>query len=99
DDVFIIETSSFQLEHTINFKPKVSLITNISEDHIDWHETYENYIRSKFKIFINQSKEDYIVLNYDDVVLRQLENKITPKIIWFSARDKLTKGIYIDGKD
>lgn len=99
DDVFIIETSSFQLEHIKEFRPKVSLITNISEDHIDWHGSYENYIESKFKVFSNQRSEDYVILNYDDKVLRQLENKITPKIIWFSTREKLEDGIYCDGSD
>lgn len=99
DDVFIIETSSFQLEHTKDFRPKVSLITNISEDHIDWHGSYKNYIESKFKVFSNQRKEDYVILNYDDQVLRQLENNITPRIIWFSSREKLEDGIYCDGSE
>ena len=97
DDIFIIETSSFQLEHTVNFKPKVSLITNISEDHIDWHGSIENYIKSKFKIFANQDKNDYLILNYDDEILRQLEGQISPKIIWFSTREELDDGIYCKG--
>lgn len=96
DDVFIIEASSFQLENTVDFRPKVSLITNISEDHIDWHGSYENYINSKLKIFSNQKQEDYIVLNYDDEILRTLEGKIVPHIIWFSSRERLEDGIFLD---
>lgn len=98
DDVFIVELSSFQLEHTKIFKPKVSLILNLSPDHIDWHGSYENYIESKFKIFKNQSKEDYIVLNYDDEILRSIkENKnLKAKVIWFSIKEKLEQGIYIE---
>lgn len=99
DDVFVIETSSFQLEHTVNFKPKVSLITNISEDHIDWHGSYENYIDSKFKIFSNQNHEDYVILNYDDEILRQLDNKISPKIIWFSTKEELENGVFSNGEE
>lgn len=95
NDVFIIEASSFQLEDTVSFKPKVALITNISEDHIDWHGSYDNYIKSKYKVFANQMDEDHLILNYDDKVLRQLEGKITPKIIWFSSKENLGEGIYI----
>src|SRR5699024_71357 len=99
DDVFIIETSSFQLEHTVYFKPKISLITNISEDHIDWHGSYDNYIQAKFKIFSNQDQDDHIILNYDDKILRQLEDRIAHRIIWFSTRAILKDGIYINNEE
>lgn len=95
DDVFILEASSFQLENTLNFKPKVSLIINISEDHIDWHGSHENYIKSKFKIFANQDKDDYCILNYDDEVLRELKNKVSAKTIWFSTKEDLEEGIFL----
>jgi UDP-N-acetylmuramoylalanine--D-glutamate ligase len=96
DDVFIIEVSSFQLEHTFNFKPKVALITNITPDHLDWHGSYEKYIEAKYKVCTNQDAEDYLVLNYDDQKLRTLKNKVSSRIIWFSVNEKLEKGIYID---
>ncbi|MBS4535413.1 UDP-N-acetylmuramoyl-L-alanine--D-glutamate ligase [Clostridium sp. D2Q-14] len=96
EDYFIIETSSFQLENTVEFKPDVSVIINIKPDHIDWHGNYENYINAKAKIFKNQDERDYIVLNYDDADVRKLENKIKANIIWFSQNNKLEKGIFID---
>lgn len=96
DDVFIIEASSFQLENTSQFKPKVSLILNISPDHLDWHGSYENYIRAKKKIFKNQNKNDYTVLNYDDKILRSFEGELNSNIIWFSSKEKLDSGIYIE---
>lgn len=99
DDVFIIEASSFQLEHTSSFKPKVSLILNLAPDHLDWHGSYENYIESKKKIFLNQDSSDYTVLNYDDPILRTFKDEIQSNIIWFSTNEKLHKGIYIDGED
>lgn len=98
DDVFVIEASSFQLEHTTYFKPKVSLILNLAPDHIDWHGSYENYISAKKKIFANQDKNDITVLNYDDLTLRKLQDEIKSTIIWFSTNEKLDKGIYIDGE-
>ncbi len=51
EDVFVVEASSFQLEDIKQFRPKVSLILNISPDHLDWHGSYENYINAKKNIF------------------------------------------------
>lgn len=97
EDIFIVETSSFQLEHTKYFKPKASLILNITPDHINWHGTYEKYIESKMKIFQNQDYEDYLVLNRDDKILRNIIHNTN--IIWFSTREKLDYGIYVDGEN
>ena len=96
DDIFVIEASSFQLEHTSSFKPKVSLITNITPDHIDWHGSLENYIDAKLKIIRNQDNNDFIILNYDDKLLRQLKGEVNGRIIWFSASDTLTEGVYLE---
>lgn len=96
EDYFVIELSSFQLEHTKFFKPKVSLIINITPDHLDWHGSFEYYRDAKLKVFKNQDENDYLVLNYDDDILRNLKN-IKSKIIWFSVNQKLENGIYIDG--
>lgn len=96
DDIFIIETSSFQLEHTFYFKPKVSVITNITPDHISWHGNLENYIEAKKKVYINQDSEDYTILNYDDKTLRDLGHNIKSNIIWFSIKEILDEGVFIE---
>lgn len=93
EDIFVVETSSFQLEHTVYFKPKASLILNISPDHINWHGSYENYIDSKLKIFANQGHDDYLVLNYDDKILHNIKKQTN--IIWFSTKNILESGIYL----
>ena len=95
-DVFIVEASSFQLENTENFKPKAAVITNITPDHLDWHGSLEKYIKAKYKVFANQNTEDYLVLNYEDPVLRSLEGNIVPKSIWFSSKRILDSGIFIE---
>lgn len=96
DDVFIVETSSFQLEYTRYFKPKVSTILNITPDHIDWHGSYENYKKAKLKSIKNADHEDFIVLNYDDIYLRSIINDIKSNVILFSINNPLDKGIYVE---
>ncbi len=95
EDVFVIEASSFQLENTKAFKPKVSVIINITPDHITWHRSFEKYIEAKKKIFVNQDEHDFTILNYDDPILRELGNEINSKIIYFSQREILECGIYL----
>lgn len=65
-DILVAEVSSFQLEHTLQFRPKVSVITNIKNDHLDYHGTWENYAWAKGKILANQTGQDWAVLNEDD---------------------------------
>lgn len=66
-DIVVTEVSSFQLEGVSTFKPKIAAILNITEDHLDRHITMDNYILTKYKITSFQDKDDYIVLNADDV--------------------------------
>lgn len=96
DDIFLVETSSFQLESTKEFKPYISLILNLAPDHLDWHGGFENYVKAKKKIFKNQTKDDFLILNYDDVHLRKIDREANSNIIWFSLDKKLTKGVYIE---
>ncbi|WP_409228363.1 UDP-N-acetylmuramoyl-L-alanine--D-glutamate ligase [Gudongella sp. SC589] len=95
EDYIVLELSSFQLEHTYLFRPQVALITNITEDHLDWHGSFENYMASKFKIFSNQSADNHLILNWDDKHLRGLKDKVRPEIIWFSTQEELEEGIYL----
>ncbi|TJX13334.1 UDP-N-acetylmuramoyl-L-alanine--D-glutamate ligase [Tissierella creatinini] len=94
-DLFVIECSSFQLEHISTFKPRVSLITNITPDHLDWHGNFDSYKKAKLNIMKNQDSKDYLILNYDDPILRKLNSTIKPKVIWFSIKEELSHGIYI----
>jgi UDP-N-acetylmuramoylalanine--D-glutamate ligase len=95
DDIFVVETSSFQLENTVKFNPKISLILNITPDHLNWHKTLDNYINAKKKIFVNQTEDEYTILNYDDPLLKNLEEEIKSHLIWFSVDNEISKGAYI----
>ena len=98
DSVIVHETSSFQLETIIDFHPHVSAILNITPDHLDRHHTLENYIAIKKDITMNQTKDDYVVLNYEDDVLREFGtgDECPATAVFFSSKRKLAEGIYLD---
>ncbi len=96
DDIFVIEASSFQLESTKYFKPEISIITNITPDHLNWHKTFDNYVEAKKKVLINQQNGDYTILNYDDSLLREIGKNLKSNLIYFSASNKLDRGVYVD---
>ncbi|MFN3550262.1 MAG: UDP-N-acetylmuramoyl-L-alanine--D-glutamate ligase [Endomicrobiia bacterium] len=88
DTIIVLEVSSYQLEDIVEFKPYISCILNITEDHLEHHISMENYISAKTKIFINQTKKDFLILKYDDENINKIDfKKINPKIIFFSRND------------
>lgn len=97
--VTVAEVSSFQLETIMDFRPDVSAILNITPDHLNRHGTMENYIEVKERIASNQTEHDWIVLNYDDEVLREFgeSKELKPKVLYFSGRQELKEGLYLDG--
>ncbi len=99
DSVTVAEVSSFQLETIMNFRPDVSAILNITPDHLNRHHTMECYIAVKESIAMNQTEKDVCVLNYDDPVLRAFgeSEELRPKVVFFSSRQKLDEGYYLDG--
>lgn len=99
DSVIVAEMSSFQLETIHTFCPKVSAILNITPDHLNRHHTMECYIETKESITKNQTAGDTCVLNYEDEVLRRFGETLHTKVVFFSSRRRLEKGLYLDGED
>lgn len=95
----VAELSSFQLESIRTYRPHIAAILNITEDHLNRHKTMENYIAAKFRIFENQREEDYLVLNYDDEELRNFDEEIKSKRVYFSRKEKLHKGVFVSDND
>ncbi|MBX7226071.1 MAG: UDP-N-acetylmuramoyl-L-alanine--D-glutamate ligase [Chitinophagales bacterium] len=92
---YVIEISSFQLDGCYTFKPKVAILTNITEDHLDRYEyKFENYIRSKFRITQAQSNTDYLMFCDDDPVTQEWINQIdiSAHKIGFSIQHTLREG-------
>lgn len=95
--VTVAEISSFQLETVHEFRPKVSAILNITPDHLNRHYTMENYAAVKERIAANQTKDDFIVLNYDDEVLRAFGGQTSATPVYFSRKHKVSRGTYLEG--
>ncbi len=83
-DIIIAELSSFQLDDIMSFRPCISVILNITDDHLDYHKTKEKYIGAKEKILINQGVSDTVVLNADDGVTSAMQYKTSARPVFFS---------------
>ncbi|MCL5985918.1 MAG: UDP-N-acetylmuramoyl-L-alanine--D-glutamate ligase [Actinobacteria bacterium] len=84
--IVVLEVSSFQLERMIRFKPHAAAILNITSDHIDRHLDIDRYADMKYRIFQNQDRCDYAVLNYDDEVISNRKPPENTNVIYYSAR-------------
>ena len=96
ETVIVAEISSFQLETIVEFKPKISAILNISQDHLNRHHTMETYIAMKENIAKNQTINDLCILNYEDEVLRQMAERLNTNIMYFSSERRLAKGLFLE---
>ena len=97
DDIVVLELSSFQLMG-MEISPDISVITNISPNHLDKHSSYEEYIEAKKNIFNYQDSTGKVVLNYDNEITRGFKNEAEGKVVFFSSKEKLDDGvIYDDG--
>jgi UDP-N-acetylmuramoylalanine--D-glutamate ligase len=90
-----MELSSYQLEDTPKFRPNISALLNITPDHLEHHKTMKAYIKAKENILINQKREDFAVINYDDKLCRKTAEKTEAKIIFFS-KQPLKRGVFYD---
>jgi len=99
DTVTVGEISSFQLEAVDNFHAQVSAILNITPDHLNRHHTMECYAQMKQNITHNQTGEDTCVLNYDNSYTREFAKECPAKVVFFSTKEKIKDGFYLDGED
>ena len=97
-EVLVVEISSFQLEAIEDFRPRISVLLNITEDHLDRYPSYTDYIRAKVRIFANQDTEDLAVLNRDDPIVMQFGEGLRGRKIFFSLSEKLEEGAFSDGQ-
>ena len=94
-DFLVLEISSFQLEGTKSFRPKIALVLNITPDHMDRHKTLESYAGLKEKITVNQAQEDFLVLNHDDLHTMKLGEDKPARKVFFSSLSEVEEGAFL----
>ena len=99
NDEIVMELSSFMLLGITTLHPHIAVITNIFENHLDYHKTRENYINAKMQITKNQTADDYLVMNFDREEWRKLSKRSKAKVVPFSVKGNYEDGTYQrDGK-
>lgn len=95
EDILILELSSFQLMQ-MDVSPDISVITNITPNHLNIHKDYTEYIEAKKNIFKNQTEKGVLILNFDNQITRECAKEAKGKVIYFSSKVKLDNGYVVD---
>ncbi|MBQ9280506.1 MAG: UDP-N-acetylmuramoyl-L-alanine--D-glutamate ligase [Clostridia bacterium] len=98
EDIIVLELSSFQLM-TLKKSPNISVVTNVSPNHLDIHKSYEEYIEAKKNVFEYQSASDIVVLNYDNDITREFADEAKGEVRFFSIRSQLDQGVILDNDE
>ena len=95
EDIVVLELSSFQLM-TLKKSPNISVVTNVSPNHLDIHRDYNEYINAKRNIYLYQGSDDVVVLNYDNDITREFADTAKGKVRFFSVNTRLDDGVILD---
>jgi UDP-N-acetylmuramoylalanine--D-glutamate ligase len=98
-DLIVAEISSFQLDTMESFRPKVGVLLNISEDHLDRYSDFQAYVRSKARLFENQDNTDIAVLNRADPLTPQLESGVRSQKLYFNVNAHGQEGVALQGDE
>lgn len=94
-DFVVSEISSFQLQWIEKFRPFVAVLLNITCDHVNYHGSFAEYRRIKARVFENQTKSDYAILNAEDPEQKSMASSLRAQVAAFSSRNRLPTGIFI----
>ena len=95
----VVELSSFQLETIKTFRPSIAVVLNVTPNHMDRYETFNDYAAAKHRIFMNQTQDDVAVLNADDETVSSWASGLRARIMYFSVRKELEQGVWLRGKE
>ncbi len=95
DTYIVLEVSSFQLETIETFQPKVAAILNVTPDHLDRHRSFGVYLAAKARVFENQTRDDFAVLNADDPTCVKLAEGLRAQVNWFSRQKEVSQGAFV----
>ena len=96
DDIIVTELSSFQLMGIKTFKPKIAILTNLYDAHLDYHGTFNNYAEAKFGVTRNQDDSDYFIYNADQPIVVGYAAQSHAQKIPFSSKGRTENGISAD---
>jgi UDP-N-acetylmuramoylalanine--D-glutamate ligase len=91
----VAELSSFQLETIKTFRPDIAIVLNVTPNHMDRYETFNDYAAAKHRIFMNQTEAEVAVLNADDPTVSSWESGLRAKVMRFSVRQELERGVFL----
>ena len=95
-DTLVMELSSFQLMGIEAFHPEIAVITNLMPTHLDYHGSFEEYVAAKWNIQKNMTASDYVILNFNQDLAKELAKKTAAKVLPFSTQEQVD-GAYLDG--
>ena len=95
-DTLVMELSSFQLMGIETFHPEIAVITNLMPTHLDYHGSFEEYVAAKWSIQKNMTASDYVILNFNQDLAKELAKKTAAKVLPFSTQEQVD-GAYLDG--
>src|SRR5580704_7827334 len=95
----VLELSSFQLETIETFRAPIAVCLNVTQNHLDRHHTFENYVNAKARLFETQGRDDLAILNADDPVCATFAKRTPARTEWFNATSTFLKGdvIHLEG--
>ncbi|MCS6809574.1 MAG: UDP-N-acetylmuramoyl-L-alanine--D-glutamate ligase, partial [Bacteroidota bacterium] len=94
ETILVVETSSYQLDRIVHFRPDVAILLNITPDHLSYHGTFENYCRAKYKISLNQNEKNVLILNADNEPAQAAAAFSRAQILHFSVHP-VQQGMYV----
>jgi UDP-N-acetylmuramoylalanine--D-glutamate ligase len=98
DWIAVVEVSSFQLDTCISFRPDVSVLLNITPDHLDRYPSYEAYVESKARLFANQGPDDAAIINLDDPDSVRASSDVKCRKLFYSIREEVDEGAFVEGE-
>lgn len=96
-DTLVMELSSFQLMGVKEFRPHIAVITNLMPTHLDYHGSFEDYVAAKWNIQNQMSSSDFLVLNFNQGISKELAKTTKATIVPFSTTEKVD-GAYVQDK-
>lgn len=95
DQWLVMELSSFQLMGIKKFRPKISILLNLFDAHLDYHGTKQEYGKAKANLFKNQTEADFCIVNADNEDVVKLAKNVKAQKIWFSTKRRLERGVFL----